>query len=162
MASTNTLLKKILNVKDTVVIGGEFYTDVDGINHVRITVRPNRWHENDCPFCHKSCPRYDRQIDHPRTWRGLDWGGTLVEVVGQTHRIQCVLYMGLLSLLYHGHIREAVLLGSLTSLLVGLLFICPEARYRSTCALTGRLLAAVYTVHLTKSSQSVPAVSTVL
>lgn len=89
MASTNTLLKKILNVKDTVVTGGEFYTDVDGINHVRITVRPNRWHENDCPFCHKSCPRYDRQIDHPRTWRGLDWGGTLVEVVGQTHRIQC-------------------------------------------------------------------------
>ena len=66
MASTNTLCKKLLNVKTAVVTGNDFYTDADGVNHIRIKARPNKWHENDCPFCHKPCTHYDSQSDTPR------------------------------------------------------------------------------------------------
>jgi hypothetical protein len=60
------------------------------VKHIRIKARPNKWHENDCPFCHKSCPAYDKHSSRPTTWRGLDWGGILVEVEYQTHRIICL------------------------------------------------------------------------
>lgn len=89
MASANTLCKKLLNVKTAVVTGHEFYQDADGVNHIRIKARPNRYHEDDCPLCHKRCRRYDSQSRFPRTWRGLDWGATLVEVESHTHRIEC-------------------------------------------------------------------------
>lgn len=59
------------------------------MKHIRIKARPNKWHENDCPFCHKSCPAYDKHSSRPTTRRSLDWGGFLVEVEYQTHRIIC-------------------------------------------------------------------------
>ena len=89
MVSTNTLYKKLLNVKSAVIEEANFYTDEDGVNHIRIHARPNVWHEDDCPFCHKRCRRYDKKNPHPRIWRGLDWGGTLVEISYDTHRIEC-------------------------------------------------------------------------
>ena len=89
MVSTNTLCKKLLNVKSAVIEGANFYTDEEGVNHIRIHARPNVWHEDDCPFCHKRCRRYDKKNPHPRIWRGLDWGGTLVEISYDTHRIEC-------------------------------------------------------------------------
>lgn len=60
------------------------------MKHIRIKARHNKWHENDYPFCHKSCPAYDKHSNRPTTWRGLDWGGILVEVEYQTHRIICL------------------------------------------------------------------------
>ena len=66
------------------------YSDEDGVKHIRIKARPNKWHENDCPFCHKSCPAYDKHSSRPTTCRGLVWGGILVEVEYQTHRIICL------------------------------------------------------------------------
>ena len=89
MVSANTLCKSVLNVKNTVIENCNFYSDEDGVKHIRIKARPNKWHENDCPFCHKSCPVYDQHSRKPTTWRGLDWGGVLVEVEYQTHRIIC-------------------------------------------------------------------------
>ncbi len=89
MVSANTLCKNILNVKKTVVEDCNFYSDADGVKHIRIKARPNKWHENDCPFCHKPCPAYDRHSISPRTWRGLDAGGILVEIEYRTHRIRC-------------------------------------------------------------------------
>ena len=89
MVSTNTLCKKLLNVKSAVIEEANFYTDEDGVNHIRIHARPNVWHEDDSPFCHKRCRRYDKKNPHPRIWRGLDWGGTLVEIFYDTHRIEC-------------------------------------------------------------------------
>ena len=89
MASTNTLCKKLLNVNKAVVTGQDFYTDADGVNHIKIYARPNAWHEDDCPFCHKHCDYYDQPVKGTRSWRALDWGGTIVEVVGHTHRINC-------------------------------------------------------------------------
>ena len=89
MVSANTLCKKLLNVKTAVVEGADFYTDQDSVNHIRIHARPNVWHEDDCPFCRKRCKRYDRKNPQPRIWRGLDWGGTLVEISYDTHRIEC-------------------------------------------------------------------------
>ena len=65
--------------------------DPDPVSYTHlIKARPNKWHENDCPFCHKSCPAYDKHSSRPTTWRGLDWGGILVEVEYQTHRIICL------------------------------------------------------------------------
>ena len=89
MVSTNTLCKTLLNDKSAVIEGANFYTDEDGVNHILIHARPNVWHEDDCPFCHKRCRRYDKKNPHPRIWRGLDWGGTLVEISYDTHRIEC-------------------------------------------------------------------------
>ena len=59
MASVNTLCKSVLNVKNTVIKNCNLYSDKNGVKHIRIQARPNKWHENDCPFCHKSCPVYD-------------------------------------------------------------------------------------------------------
>ncbi len=89
MASANTLCKKLLNVKTAVITGRDFFTDTDGVKHIRIKARSNKWHEDDCPFCHKRCKRYDCQNDAPRIWRELDWDGALVEVEYRTHRIEC-------------------------------------------------------------------------
>ena len=89
MVSANTLCKKLLNVKTAVVESADFYSDQDGVNHIRIHARPNIWHENDCPICHRRCKCYDRKNPQPRSWRALDWGATLVEVVYDTHRIDC-------------------------------------------------------------------------
>lgn len=89
MVSTNTLCKKLLNVKSAVIEGANFYTDEDGVNHILIHARPNVWHEDDCPFCHKRYRRYDKKNPHPRIWRGVDWGSTLVEISYDTHRIEC-------------------------------------------------------------------------
>ena len=89
MVNTNTLCKKILNVKNVVVENAVFFSDEDGVDHIRIYARPNKWHENDCPICHKRCMRYDKKNYKPRIWRGLDWGSTLVEVSYYTHRIKC-------------------------------------------------------------------------
>ena len=50
------------------------YSDEDGVKHIRIKARPNKWHENDCPFCHKSCPAYDKHSSKPTTWRGAGLG----------------------------------------------------------------------------------------
>lgn len=89
MASTNTLCKKLLNVKGAVITGEDFYTDADNVSHLLIHARPNKWHTNDCPLCHRRCKRYDAQSSKPRRWRGLDWGSTLVEIECPTHRVQC-------------------------------------------------------------------------
>ena len=89
MDSANTLCKKLLNVKGCVVEGCSFYVDTNGVHHLRIKARPNKHHENDCPFCHTHCKRYDSKSKSPRTWRGLDWNGTLIEVEYNTHRVQC-------------------------------------------------------------------------
>ncbi len=89
MVSTNTICKEILNVKNAVIEDCIFFNDADGVKHIRIKARPTKTHENDCPFCHKSCPVYDKHSSKTRTWRGLDWGGIIVEVECQTHRINC-------------------------------------------------------------------------
>ena len=89
MAFTNTLFKKILNVKNIVVEKAEVRQELDGNNHICISARPTARHMDDCPICHKRCMRYDKKNAQPRTWRGLDWGTAVVEIVYDTHRIQC-------------------------------------------------------------------------
>ena len=89
MVSANTLCKRLLNVKNCVIENLKIEAGVDGTEHIRIAARPTRWHENDCPICHKRCPRYDSKCKSPRIWRGLDWEGIIVEVEYRTHRIVC-------------------------------------------------------------------------
>ena len=80
MASADTLCKKLLNVKHTVVESSDFYTGADGVTHLRIKARPNAWHRDDCPHYGKRCPGYDTAATNPKVWRALDWGGILVEI----------------------------------------------------------------------------------
>ncbi len=89
MASADTLCKKLLNVKHTVVESNDFYNDADGITHLRIKAHPNAWHKDDCPYCGKRCPGYDTAAANPKVWRALDWGGILVEIECSTHRVCC-------------------------------------------------------------------------
>ena len=89
MVSVNTLCKKLLNVKNCSIKNVRTITDADGTDHIRIAARPNRWHEDDCPICHRRCPRYDSKCKTPRLWRGLDWEGNIVELEYRTHRIAC-------------------------------------------------------------------------
>ena len=89
MESAKSLCKKLLDVKNTVITDCVFYTDTDNVSHIRIKARPSKWHENECPYCHRRCSGYDSRCKKPRIWRGLDWGATLVEIEYQTHRIEC-------------------------------------------------------------------------
>lgn len=50
MVSANTLCKILLNVKNAVVESADFFSDQDGVNHIRIHVSPNVCHEKDCPI----------------------------------------------------------------------------------------------------------------
>ena len=90
MASADTLCKKLLNVKDVVVESNDVYADCYGVDHIRIKARPNAWHQDDCPYCkRRNLPRYDRATRNPKVWRGLDFGGILVEIECPTHRVVC-------------------------------------------------------------------------
>lgn len=89
MASADTLLKKALNVNGMVVESHRFYDDDHGVKHLRMTARPNAWHLNDCPFCHRRAPGYDAPARNPKIWRALDFGGILVEIEYHTHRVNC-------------------------------------------------------------------------
>ena len=90
MTSSNTLLKKIIGVKDVVVTDAEIYSDHDGVTHLTIDARPNSWNRNKCPFCgRKKLPGYDRPSQSLRVWRGLDFGGVMVDIRSQTNRIVC-------------------------------------------------------------------------
>ena len=71
MVSANTLCKKLLNVKHAVIEDANFYDDQDGVCHLRIRARTDKWHQDDCPFCHRRCHRYDQKTKQLRTWRSL-------------------------------------------------------------------------------------------
>lgn len=89
MVSANTLCKKLLNVKHAVIEDANYYDDQDGVCHLRIHARTDKWHQDDCPFCHRRCRHYDQKARQSRTWRSLDFGAILVEIEGWTHRIEC-------------------------------------------------------------------------
>ena len=89
MASANTLCKKLLNVKEAVVLGHDFYSDDEGVKHLRIKARPSFWHRNKCPFCGRKCSGYDHATLNNKVWRGLGWGGILVEIEAATNRVNC-------------------------------------------------------------------------
>ena len=88
MVSANTLCKRILNVNNAVVENCDFSERLDGVKQLTIFARPNKWHDCDCPICHRRCPR-DGKGSATRSWRALDWGGIRVNIVGKTHRIDC-------------------------------------------------------------------------
>lgn len=89
MASADTLFRKLLGVKDTVVEGHDLSRGDDGVLRLRIKARPTAWRRDDCPKCGRRCPGYDTPSGRPRVWRGLDFGGILVEVESVTHRVRC-------------------------------------------------------------------------
>lgn len=90
MTSANTLIKKLIGVKNIVVTDCEQYDDSEGVRHLTISARPNHWNANTCPCCgRKNLPGYDQPSKNPRVWRGLDFGGVLVEIESHTHRVVC-------------------------------------------------------------------------
>lgn len=89
MPSANTLCKNLLNVNDVVIVNHDFFTDSDGVKHLRIKARPKKRKQNICPICGKKCPGYDQASTIGKIWRGLDWGGIIVEIECPTNRIKC-------------------------------------------------------------------------
>ena len=90
MTSSNTLLKKIIGVKDVVVTDAEIYSDHDGVTHLTIDARLNSWNQNKSPFCGRTkLPGYDKTItiskdvERPGSWRSN--GGH--QVSDQPHRM---------------------------------------------------------------------------
>ena len=90
MTSSNTLLKKIIGVKDVVVTDAEIYSDHDGVTHLTIDARPNSWNQNKCPFCGRKKTSRIRQtitiskgVERPGSWRSN--GGH--QVSDQPHRM---------------------------------------------------------------------------
>ena len=55
MTYANTLVKKLLNVKNLVVERNEVVQHPDETQVVRVFARPNARHADDCPICHKRC-----------------------------------------------------------------------------------------------------------
>lgn len=89
MASSNTLLKRLTNVNGLVVTGFDFDQDNDGVVSLNINVRPHKRLDDRCPKCGRRCQGYDSVSTETRSWRALDFGGILVYLHYQTHRIEC-------------------------------------------------------------------------
>ena len=99
MVSANTLINKILGVKDMYNEYVEFVDNpVTGIREVNIHARPYRRLMDTCPYCMNSdtpCkrmrPRYDRS-NHEKTWRALDWNNLRVCIIGPANRVECPIH----------------------------------------------------------------------
>lgn len=90
MTSANNLLKNLIGVKNIVITDCRTYDDSNGVRHLAIAARPDHWNANKCPCCgRKRLPRYDQPAKNLRSWRCLDLGGVLVEIVSHTHRVVC-------------------------------------------------------------------------
>lgn len=89
MASTNTVFKKILNVKGVVVEKSTFYNDAYGVTHLDLQVRPTKQEECRCPECGRRRPKDGLSVRQDRSWRSLDFGSVLVHLKGYTQRIKC-------------------------------------------------------------------------
>lgn len=90
MTSANNLLKNLIGVKNIVITDCRTYDDSNGVRHLAIAARPDHWNANKCPCCgRRRLPRYDHPAKNLRSWRCLDFGGVLVEIVSHTHRVVC-------------------------------------------------------------------------
>ena len=88
MVSTSTLCKNLLNVKNIMIEDVKLWTDKDAVRHLTINVKPYKKDQNRCPICGAKCPGYDTgRIS--RSWRALDFGGVIVQIVADTSRIEC-------------------------------------------------------------------------
>ena len=92
MASTNTLCKKILNVKGMVVENCSFYTDSRGVQRLDLMVRPTEHAQCRCPECGRKRPKDGLSVRENRAWRSLDFGAVVVRLIGNTQRIKCPIH----------------------------------------------------------------------
>ena len=88
--TVNTLVKKILGVKEVVVESCEFTRTKRGEDKLTIRVHPYKRLQCRCPYCSngKKLARYDssKKLSH---WRGLDCGGIIVEIESEVPRVEC-------------------------------------------------------------------------
>ena len=84
MVSVNTLVKKILDVKDIIVEDVELYEDEEGVKHLKVMARVYKRADDRCPKCGRKCSRYDSPKRNGRPvrkrWRALDFAGIIVEI----------------------------------------------------------------------------------
>ena len=83
----NTLANFLLNVKGLVVERIQFFHNTP--KRLQVFAHPVKAQRNRCPFCGRQCPGYDTAYKEQRHWRHLDFGGILVYITAQTHRIEC-------------------------------------------------------------------------
>ena len=88
MVSASTLCKNLLNVKEIIVEDVHIWTDIANVRHLSIQVRPLKKDQHRCPICGQKCPGYDRNTV-TRSWRAMDFGGVIVEIISKSPRIHC-------------------------------------------------------------------------
>ena len=99
MVSANTLINKVLNVKDMFNESIDIVENpVTGIREISIHARPYKRLTDKCPYCmnsDKPCkkmrPRYDRS-GQEKSWRALDWNNLRVFIVGPANRVKCPIH----------------------------------------------------------------------
>ena len=79
-----TILKKILNVKHTVIENVNFNSD----GSISIDVRPTKGRQCRCSRCGRKCPRYDAGRGKKR-WRACDWNTHMIYLVSDVPRVNC-------------------------------------------------------------------------
>ena len=84
----STVLRKLLGVERTVVLGWELRPGRDGRDDLVIGVRPDGRGRPRCSVCARRCPGYD-QGEGPRRWRAPDAFYTKVFLEYAVPRVRC-------------------------------------------------------------------------
>lgn len=86
--TTNSVLKKILGVKDTVIDNCTYSEDDRGVGTITTRVHLVKRASCRCPYCNRKIPKYDRS-NKVRTWRALDCGGIIMKIEAESSRGTC-------------------------------------------------------------------------
>jgi len=90
MACEVSVFKRLLGVNGKAALEDVTMSQDDrGVSTLTFDVRPYRRFQNICPHCGRRCPGYDAGRGTPRLWRGLDFGGVIVQLRYAVPRIQC-------------------------------------------------------------------------
>lgn len=81
------LLRELLGVEDTVVVGHTWEVAEGGRWDLIVQVRPKVGQVGRCGWCRRRCPGYDRRP--ARRWRSLDLGTTMVWLHAAVSRVSC-------------------------------------------------------------------------
>lgn len=90
MMTVNTILKKVIGVNDIKVKDVHLNELENGVNKLIVDIQPYQNRQCRCPYCKngKKLPKYDSGFT-PKSWRGLDCGGVLIELRSSTCRVSC-------------------------------------------------------------------------
>lgn len=136
-----------------------FYTDAEGVNHIRNRASLTRGIKMPSLGL-KYCKYYDRSVKSDRSWRIFDRGGTFVELVGYARGINCPGH-GVVTVNVPWADPGSSFIETMSLQSVGFQFICPAVWCVSIYTSSGRSSSDASTGDSTKLSWSVLASLTI-